>query len=49
VWEHFIPKVGIIKVLTYRVLLLCSNSFWLPEVALHIYMAVGLEGDAFGL
>ncbi len=23
------------------------NSLWLPQVSQHVYMAVGLEGDAF--
>ena len=25
-----------------------SNSLWFPEVALHIYMTIGLESNAFG-
>ena len=25
------------------------QDIWLPKVALHVYVAVGFEGDAFGL
>ena len=50
-WEYVVPNMGTVSfgVPQLAATSMMSKCLGFPEVALHIYVAIGLEGDVFGL